>query len=141
MEFVPFIAEHLHTLEAQPAQSRMSAAISPELAVMLEKQSSFTALDEGRPVGAAGVLTDKGTHRGMAWAFLSVMPARKFILVHRAVKSYLDGCYIPRLEMTVECDFEAGHRWAKLLGFTLEAERMRAWTADLVDVSLYARIK
>ena len=141
MEFIPFKAEHLNVLEAQPSQARMSATPSPEVGVMLEKQSSFTAMDDGVPIGAAGVITDRGTHRGMAWAYLSVIPTRKFITVHKAVVAYLDGCYIPRLEMTVECDFEAAHRWALLLGFTLEAERMRAWTDDRVDVALYARIR
>ena len=42
--------------------------------------------------------------------------------------------------MTVDCEFEQGHRWAKMLGFTMEAERMRAYRPDGGDVALYARV-
>lgn len=142
MEFVPFRKEHMVGLLAQPAQARMSQKISPEIAEMLEGTPAFTALDGGVPVGAAGVmLAGTGGYRGVAWAYLTKVPTRKFILIHKGVQQFLEGCYIPRLEMTVDCGFEAGHRWAYLLGFSLEAKVMRSWNAPGEDVSLYARIR
>jgi len=56
------------------------------------------------------------------------------------VKRFLDGCYLHRIEMTVDCDFPQGHRWAKMLGFTMEAERMRGYRPDGGDCALYARL-
>jgi hypothetical protein len=140
MEIVSFKAEHLTDLAAQPAQAQMSDKITPQTAAYLEGQSSFTALVDGRPIGAAGVLP-QWEHRALAWAYLSVIPPRQFLLVHRAVEAFLESCYVPRLEMTVDCEFEQGHRWARLLGFTCEAERMARYTPEGRDCALYARIR
>ena len=32
-----------------------------------------------------------------------------------------------RVEFTVRADFEKGHRWAKMLGFTVESPLLRAY--------------
>ncbi|MEO2140940.1 MAG: hypothetical protein ABGX63_02035 [bacterium] len=140
MKFIPFREEHVEDLLAQPAQARMSQKITPKIAKMLEGHPSFTAMDGDIPVGAAGIIVGNG-HRGMAWAYLTEVPTRKFITIHKGVLQFLEGCYVPRLEMTVDCGFEEGHRWARLLGFTLEAEVMRSWNVVGEDVSLYARIR
>ena len=42
--------------------------------------------------------------------------------------------------VTVDVDFPEAHRWAKMLGFKMEAERMEAYAPDGRACSLYARI-
>jgi len=76
----------------------------------------------------------------LAWAFIGDIGPSTFLQVHRAVKQFLDECYVDRIEMTVDCDFPQGHRWARLLGFEMEAERMRRYTPDGRDCALYARL-
>ncbi len=139
MEIVAFNRSHVKGMTVQPAQAALSYMLTPEIAVALEKQSSFTAFIDGRPVGAAGVLP-QWEHRSVAWAYLTKVTPHQFIAIHKAVKFFLDGCDIPRLEITVDCDFTAGHRWAKMLGFTMEAERMIKYAPDGRDCALYARV-
>jgi hypothetical protein len=126
----------------QEGQAYLSNWITPQQASALENETwAFTAMqDNGVPLGCAGVV-HMWQGRGMAWAYLSKYAAEeKFILVHRAVRRFLSACYLQRIEMTVDCDFEPGHRWAKMLGFKMEAERMRAYRPDGGDCALYARI-
>jgi hypothetical protein len=77
----------------------------------------------------------------MAWAFIAKTDPKNFLKGHRAVKRFLDGCYTQRIEMTVDCDFPEAHRWAKMLGFTMECERMKYYSPDGRDCALYARIR
>jgi ribosomal protein S18 acetylase RimI-like enzyme len=142
MNVISYTAEHLHQVDLQGAQAYLSDWVTPDMAAALENETwSFTAMqDNGVPLGCAGVL-NMWQGRGIAWAYLSKYAAEeKFLQVHRAVLRFLDAFYLQRIEMTVDCEFEQGHRWAKMLGFTMEAERMRAYRPDGGDVALYARV-
>lgn len=142
MRIAEYKAEHLHAVDLQDGQSYMSNWVTPEMALSLESETwAFTAMDDdGTPLGCAGVI-NVWQGRGMAWAYLSKRATQdKFLFVHRAVARFLEGCYVKRIEMTVDCEFEQGHRWAELLGFQMEAERMRAYRPDGGDVALYARV-
>jgi hypothetical protein len=139
MLVVPFQAGHLAQLPLQEAQVYLSDWVTDESGKVLEDSPSYTAMVDGDPVAAAGILP-QWHGRAIAWAFLSTMGAGQFIGVHRAVKSFLDGCYVQRIEMTVDCDFPEAHRWAEMLGFNMEAERMEAYSLDGRDCALYARV-
>lgn len=139
MNVVPFKAEHLTQLAFQDAQAYLSDWVSPEQGVALEAHPGYSAMVADTPIASAGVIT-QWQGRGMAWAFLADMGPRQFVGVHRAVKKFLDGCYLQRIEMTVDCDFPEAHRWAEMLGFEMEAPRMRAYSPDGRDCSLYARV-
>lgn len=139
IEIVQFKADHLKEIKVQKAQMFLSEFVTYEQGLDLERSISFTALKDGKPVGAAGIVEQWGG-RSTAWAFLSDVGPATFLAIHRAVKTYLDFCHIRRVEMTVACDFPEGHRWAKMLGFTLEAERMRSYDPNGADHSLYARV-
>ena len=59
--------------------------------------------------------------RYQAWAFLSHDAGPSgFVAVHRAVRSFLDQSDIPRIEATVDADFDEGHRWMRMLGMECE---------------------
>jgi hypothetical protein len=86
MKVVPFEAKHIEQLELQNAQGYLSALVSKEHAEALVGDWAFTAIDDGKPIAAAGVIP-VWQGRGMAWAFISKYAVNtKFLLVHRAVK-------------------------------------------------------
>ncbi len=139
MEVVPFKAEHLKQLRLQGAQAYLSGWVTEDSGRALEQTLAYTGVVNGVPIGIAGVLP-QWPHRAIAWSFLSETGPKNFLKVHRAIKRFLDGYYVHRLEITVDTDFDAGHRWAEMLGFEMEAYRMRAYAPDGHDCSLYARV-
>lgn len=142
MDVVPYQAEHLMMISLQGNQQHIGPFIDENLAKSLEIDDwSWTGLIDGEVIGCSGVLPI-WQGRGMAWAYLSdKVSGKNFMTVHRAVKKFLDGCHLKRIEMSVDCRFDAAHRWAKALGFKMEAGRMEAYTPSGMDCSLYARVR
>ena len=139
MNIVSFKAEHLKQLSLQQAQAYLSDWVTPEQGAALENYPSYTAVVNGIPICSAGIIP-QWQGRALAWAFIADTGPQQFIGIHKAIKRFLDDCYIQRVEMTVDCDFPAGHRWAKMLGFKKEADCMKAYSPDGRDCALYARI-
>lgn len=141
MEVVDFKADHIFQLDLQDAQQYLSKFMSREQAQALEDGGwSFTAMLDSEPVACAGVLP-MWQGRAIAWSYLSSKATGPtFLRVHRAVKRFLDTCYIQRIEMSVDYGHEEGYRWAEMLGFRKEADRMRAYRPDGGDCALYARV-
>ena len=140
IDVVPFKAEHLAVMRLQDAQAHLSEWITKEQGEALEALDSYTAMHNGVPVGAAGIIP-QWEGRSLAWSFLTQTGPKHFLAVHRAVKRALDACDVRRLEMTVDCDFPQAHRWARMLGFYMECERMTHYSPDGRDSSLYVRIR
>jgi hypothetical protein len=138
-EVIPFKAPHLAAIRLQAAQMYLSEWVTEEQGAALEQSPSYTAMLDDVPIGAAGVIPI-WTGRAMAWSFISDTGPQHFLKCHRAVKHFLDGCFVQRIEMTVDCDHVEAHRWAKMLGFTMEAERMKAYAPDGHDCALYSRV-
>ena len=140
MIVVPYKAEHLLALQMQPGQGYCLRFVTPEYANALESQWAFTALD-GEQVVAVGGVMEMWENRALAWAFIDRRAGGYFPSLHKAVKRVLDLLPYRRIEAETPCSFEQGHRWLKMLGFELEAERMRAFRVDGGDSALYARVK
>ena len=136
----PFQYEDLMLLRLQPAQVYLSDWVSEAEGRALEEHPSYTGWVDGVPIVSAGIVP-QWQGRAIAWAYLSQAGAQYMPSVHRAVKRFLDGCYVQRIETSVNCEFEQGHRWARMLGFEMEAECMRAYGADGRDAALYARVR
>lgn len=141
MNVVRYKAEHLHEIDLQDGQAYLSNWITPDLAASLETVGhGYTGFEGDTPMGCAGILP-VWQGRAIAWAYLSKHVTRaNFIEVHNIVARFLETCYIQRIEMTVDCDFKQGHRWARALGFVKEADRLRAYRPDGGDCALYARV-
>tara|TARA_R110000822_G_scaffold2705_9_gene12602 strand:+ start:529 stop:954 length:426 start_codon:yes stop_codon:yes gene_type:complete len=135
----PFIPAHLGHIKLQKLQMQLSDWVSREQASALAQYPSYTALDNGVPIGAAGVIP-LWPGRAQGWAFLSEMGPQNFLKCHKAVKHFLDGCEVRRLEISVDCEFKQAHKWAKKLGFTMECERMPHYSPDGQDCASYVRI-
>jgi hypothetical protein len=88
--------------------------------VAIEKLgTSWTIVLDGQPLLCSGTI-EQWPGRHMAWAYLSRHTGRHMYYVTMRVIEYLARAQ-GRIETTVRADYEKGHRWAKMLGFTPEA--------------------
>lgn len=141
MEIVKFRREHLDGLELQEAQKELHSQFSdPGYGATLEASKySFTALHDGKVIGCAGV-HEIWEGRAIAWALLSQDSGKHFRAIHRAAAGFLAQTTWRRIEAVVESDFDAGHRWARLLGMEQEGI-MRSYSPAGKDFYLYSRVK
>ena len=140
MIVVPYTADHLARLNAQPQQMKIGRFLTPEHAIALQSHLSFTAL-EGDTVLACSGVVEIWKGRAIAWAVLSGDLKGKFLPIHRAVQRFLDCAPFDRIEADVDIDFKEGHRWLQKLGFVMENPRARKYRPDGGDSSIYARVK
>lgn len=140
MEIVKFRAEHLDRLELQDAQQDLYAQFQvPGYGAALEScVYSFTAMHDGKVIGCAGV-QEVWEGRALLWSLLSKHAGTHFRPIHRAAFGFIQQAKWRRIECVVEDGFEAGHRWAKLLGMEHEC-LMRNYSPSGVDFHLYSRI-
>lgn len=139
MIVIPFKKEHLDRMILQERQKGLEYLETDELFETLEHQDSYTIADEEVLCCAGVVKMNEG--RGVAWAYLADDLGAKMVGVTRIVKRYLGIANFHRIEMHVDCDFDEAHRWAKMLGFEMECERMKAFTPDKRDCALYAMVR
>lgn len=132
---------HLGLIRPQPHdRALLSNYMHPDFKEILDTSFGISAWVDGKPVAAAGII-HMHSHCALGWAMLGAEAGPYLRNITKAVRKALDESYYPRIEMRVICDFEEGHRWAKLLGFTVEAPLMRSSGARGEDETLYARIK
>ncbi|NBN64127.1 hypothetical protein [Pannonibacter tanglangensis] len=141
IQIEPFTLDHYRQIVAQPAQAYIGEYVSDADVQILMQHDAFAGVAPGGTVvGAAGAYP-VWNNRAICWALLGENAGPYFVQIHRAVQRFLKVQPYRRLECTVAADFHAGHRWARMLGFHLEAERMRAFDAAGKDHALYARIQ
>ena len=140
MEVRPFRAEDFMLLQPQPAQRHVVAHVTPEYLKSLEGERSVTGWVGDKPVWCCGYHPIYPT-RAAVWTFISADAGAHFTAIHRVAKHYVDTLPFARLETEVDYEFEEGHRWAQMVGFTREIWRMRGARIDGGDCSLYAKVK
>lgn len=136
-----FQAVHLEQIRGQPAVAALLAHLSSAHATALEEVPySYTILRDARVLVCGGV-SEYWPGRGEAWALLASNLREDLVPITKMAKRFLDVCPLRRIEAAVVVDHAAGHRWAQLLGFQLEAPLLRAYTPQGEDCSLYARVR
>jgi hypothetical protein len=136
-EVVPFDISHIASMTVQSAQ-RLTEFDHPEALVGPYGQA-WTALIDGRPVACAG-LVEVWSGRAYAWSLLAEDAAPHMLRITRAIRCALDRSGYRRVEMAVTVGFDAGCRWAEMLGFRCETpEPMRCYLPNGIDAWLYAR--
>ena len=138
MQIVPLKQEHLDKVRMQGGQEYASQLLTPEAKAALEGGMSFSVIDGDEVLGCGGVV-EYWDGRAAVWALLSGNCGRRFTAIHRAVATFFDLKRYRRLEATTATEFEAGHRWLKMLGFKMETERMRGYLPNGADASMYVR--
>lgn len=104
------------------------------------QKHSFTVRIENRILACGGIV-EYWPGRGEAWAVVDKFCGNDFLIFDRIVRRFLKMAPYRRIEATVPKDFEQGHRWAKMLGFKVEAPTLEGYGFNGEDFSLYAKVK
>lgn len=141
MIIVPFKAEHMKQIVEQDATACLSAHLTfAHILAMEQSPWSFTGVADGKVVGCAGVV-EHWPGRGEAWAALDQGCGRHMTAITRAVRRFFDACPMPRVEIIVGASFDAGHRWAKMLGFERQSCEMAGYLPTGEAAVMYARVR
>lgn len=141
ISYIPYKAEHIKKLKIQVAQAWMEKHLTMEGLRSLEGEWSSTVLRDGVPIVCGGAIPI-WEGRAMLWSFVNGdLTPKDFRALHYLVKGFVNDLPFNRIEMYVDCGFDAGHRWARALGFELEADRMRSFQIEGADSALYARVR
>lgn len=140
VKVIPCKYEHVEELLSLPYNQSLGFVLKPSQKSHIENDLCKTILVNG-DVAFVGGVVQYWENRAEAWAIFRPGLREHFIALHKEVKSYFRSCPFLRIEATVECEFENGHRWIRALGFTLEAPRLKSYFPDGKDASLYALIK
>lgn len=128
---VPFKSWHLEwvTGEAPPFDATILA--------MMEASNWRTVLFDDVAIFAGGTVP-QWPGRTQLSAFLSPQSGPHMRFLTRATKEYI-GKIEGRIEFTVRCDFDKGHRWARLLGFDVETYVMKRYGPLGEDHTMYVK--
>ena len=143
MYVVEFKAEHFdYLLENGITDKRLKPYLRKENGVEISKmQDTYTILDDDKNPVVIGGIRQFWFNRGEAWLIFGQPKRKDFITIHKIVQKFLDLSPIKRIEMVVDHDYFEGHRWAHILGFKKEADKMTAYHSDGRDATLYALVK
>lgn len=135
MKVIPFQPEHLRLVAVQPAQRSEMRAEQFDTAF----GQAWTAVAGGVPIGCGG-LVEVWVGRAYAWALVGVDAGPHMRSLTREIRSRIAASGFRRVEMAVDAEFDAGRRWAELLGFRCETpEPMRSYLPNGRAAYLYAR--
>lgn len=141
IEVVPFLVPHYLDIDPQPRQAYVKE-LTPMYHVRQLEEScrAFTLIREGRPVACFGSV-ELYPHRAVLWALLDKDIGKHMVTAVRVAKRFVQTLPHKRIEFEVDYDFAEAHRWAKLLGFTCEVERLRCHNALGGDTSIYSVVR
>jgi hypothetical protein len=134
---VPFKRWHLAWLEAGGDAEGGMSVLGEEARAVLEQSDSHTITCDGEVIACAGTLS-QWPGRSIAWAYLHKRSAPHMLFVTKAVLAHVAKAK-GRVEFTVRCDFEPGHRWAKMLGFQIETPEMPGYGPEGEAHTAYVR--
>lgn len=141
MEVVPFKAWHFYEIEPQAAQAHVVMTTTAAAVDGIERSGrAYTVLADTCPIACFGSV-EVYPHRAVVWCLLDKNVGPLMHGCTRIGRNFVDSLPHDRIEMEVDWEFEAGHRWAKLLGFTKEVERIRCYNVQGGDSSIYSRVK
>ena len=141
MIVVPFRAEHMLALSDREDRPFVGVDLTVQQVVELENlKLGYTGLVDGKVMACAG-LHVYWPGRAEAWAYVSKEAGPHMVAITRAVKAFLKLHDDKRIEAVVDLEFADGLRWIQLLGFELEAPKMRRYAPGGRDCALYALVK
>jgi hypothetical protein len=140
VDVVPFAAWHLDWLNLQATQRVLSPLLTMQYGQSLERAGPCYSAFVGMDVIACAGIVEMWRGRAQVWSLLSEQMPRYRKAVHKAVKGFLDGYRVKRLECVIDPRSETAMRWATHLGFHVE-HLMRAYTPEGDDQLMYVRIE
>lgn len=141
IDYTPFRAEDLARIDVQDRDILVREKYMTEgYEAALSSGISLMAWVEDRCLGAAG-LCPINAHKAVAWALMSREVGVYMRPIIRKIQKVIEVSPYVRVEMSVNCDYEAGHMFARLIGMQVEAPRMRKSGVLMDDETLYAMVK
>jgi len=134
IELIPLEHHHLRLIRPQAAQ----LSEVDEQSLSGPTGTAWTATADGVPMVCGGIIP-VWEGRGYAWTLIDRDAGPHMLGLTRAIRSLLDRAAWRRLEMAVDADFEAGARWAVLLGFRCECLAPK-YLPDGRDAFVYVRL-
>lgn len=132
--------EHFRRLTVQPHQRiHLGLLDEPDYLRDLLELGALAASDGERTLIVAGIL-DKGGGRGEPWAWLAADLKREMLGVTRLSRNYLAASPFRRLEFCTDPRLPECTRWARALGFKLEAV-LQSWCSDGGSAFMWARVR
>lgn len=107
---------------------------------IMSSRFKYSVLKNGNPIAILGVF-EIWEGRGEGWAFFTKNNTEYFPRIIRAAKRFMKGAPYRRIEATVRCNFEEGHRMMRLLGFNCERYEMLGYGPTGEPYSAYALVK
>ena len=121
VDVVPFEPWHLRELALQPSQLGLLSTLTIEHGCgLVQAGPSWSAMAGFDVIACAGVI-EFWEGRAQAWALLSAQFPQHVKSVHRAVRQFLQGYDVARLECIVDPRDPRTVRWAEHLGFSYES--------------------
>ena len=141
LTYLPCAIEHLKLIKPQPGSDVDKAHfLNPGFEYMVRDHFAISGWLGPKCLMAAGIV-GLYKHRAVAWALVGADAGPYLRQLTNKVRDALDISPYQRIEMLVDYQFDAGHRWAKMLGFEVEAEKMRMSGFYGNDETMYVRIK
>jgi hypothetical protein len=137
---VPFEAWHLDWLNLQETQRMLSPLLTQQYGRSLELAGPCYSAFCGQQVLACCGVVELWPGRAQVWSLLSVWMPQYRKTIHQAVKTFLTGYRVRRLECVVDPRSETAMRWASHLGFIVES-RMEQYTPNGDDQLMYVRME
>jgi hypothetical protein len=141
IQVLPMTPEHPRLLLIQQGQPWARELVSQDgyCESLATAGPAFVAEADGKPVACFGVV-ERHPNVCHAWGILDTDSGRHMLGLTRAVRQWLETAPYHRIDIAVAREFDAGHRWALLLGFTFEG-MMRRYLPAGGDAALYARVR
>lgn len=116
-----FSFSHLKLLDVRPEQGQALGVLTSDYGRLLENASTvkISAFYKGACIACWG-LVPLWAGVSEAWMLVSPNLSRGSLSVCRNIMQILDASLEHRIQTSVLCDFEQGHRFVKMLGFRAE---------------------
>lgn len=134
MELVRLESWHFDKIEMQEKDIYLKKILTDEIKENLINQHSYSIIDNGVILLCGGAI-DRG-NRGLVWAFLAKNIKNKMFSVHKIVQKSLRECRINPLQAEINIKYYNNKRWAEMLDFHKENEKIRFPNGDIAEIYL-----
>lgn len=139
IEFRKCYPDHLLSIDVIKWQTIERANVVMTGGAVANHGVAMSGWVRGRCLWAGGVI-QKWPGVGFGWALFGRGSYDHIEFITECARGMIRDPSYKRVEITVEPDYKAGHRWARALGMTLEAERLRCYGPGGRDMALYSYI-
>lgn len=136
----PFKASHVAEMAVQDAQRADWQGVTADMLRAFEQTDAWTVRADGEVVLVGG-LVELWAGRATLWSYVAAGAGPHMVRLTKGVQRFIAGSTHRRIEMYVDVGFAAAHRWARALGFRLEAEHMASFFPDGRNAALYGRTR